>query len=150
MLHSAVGQAMTQLPCLGWEQTRLQGQQGSLFEDPNQADLPPTEFPWSNCTSVLALQMNRATGWDYSLGSTGRNYSAKIQALVVASLYTLLHHNHIPSGQALQISLVPHEVHPRWRLQRSNPLGVLDVYPRLSFPSGGTVGWGRPLHVALC
>ena len=57
-------------PLLKQGQAGLQGQQISLFEDPNQSDLHPTEL--SDCTTILALQMSRATCWDY-LGTAGRN-----------------------------------------------------------------------------
>ena len=65
----------------------------------------PHWVPRSECTPDLVLQMSKATGWDYYLGTAGMNLVCQDRVLVVASPSPLLHHSQIPSCWAPQIPL---------------------------------------------
>ena len=53
---------------------RLSGQAGlgSPFDIPNRADLHSPPSSLIRLTTILALQINKATGWDCCLGALGR------------------------------------------------------------------------------
>ena len=51
----------------GWGKARLQGKK-ALWRPASGRTIP-----WSDCTTTLAPQMSKATGWDCYLGASGRN-----------------------------------------------------------------------------
>lgn len=62
-------------------------------------------IPWSDCTTHLKLQMSKATGWDYCLGSEGRYSFSQDLSAGHLKPSPLLHLNQTPSGGALRIPL---------------------------------------------
>lgn len=79
------------------------------------------QFPWSEFTPDLVLQMSKATSWDYCLGTTGMNWYGMILVLVVASPSLLLCCNQIPNDLALKI--------PLWSLWWEINVGIPTKWP---------------------
>ncbi|KAM9730495.1 uncharacterized protein ACBT57_015597 [Dama dama] len=62
-VHSTAGWAMTQPPCLGSGRPSSSAQH-ILSEDPSRQTAAPHRITWSDCTTVLAPQMSKATCWE--------------------------------------------------------------------------------------
>ena len=69
----AVREALTPLPCLGRGPTRLQGWRSSSFENMNQADLYPTEFPRQTSPSTWFCRGAKTLSGDDHSGVVGRD-----------------------------------------------------------------------------
>lgn len=86
----------------GWED-RLGSRTVKAFPWETWVRLACDLVPWSDCATILALQMSRV-GWDY-LGAAGGN-SAKIQLLVLAGPSHLLLHNQISSPSSADALMI--------------------------------------------
>ena len=120
-IYSAVGQAMTQPPCLSG------GRPGSragkcLFEDPNLTDLHLIKYPGQDCANDLVLKRSKkplvgTTTWVLQVGIQ----SAKVRLLVVASSFPFSIIIRFPVFKSLRFSCSSHGVRPEWGLPESNP-----------------------------
>lgn len=60
-------------PLLGQWQIRLEVWQRALHLKPESGRSIPHHGFWSDCTTILALEMRKTAGWGYNLGPAGRN-----------------------------------------------------------------------------
>lgn len=74
------------------EQTSLQEQQNSSFEDLIQGELYSTIL-WSNCATNLVLLISKAAGYEYYLGAVGRNSVYQDLSAGYCKPLPFLHHN---------------------------------------------------------
>lgn len=94
---------------------------------------------------VLALPMSKVTGWDCTWVLQVGTHSAKIQVLIIASLFFPLlsqsDSQYLSTTEILQSlwDTTRVEVPKKW----SRMLSELNVHPGLSFLIGGTVGSGE-------
>lgn len=60
-------------PLLGQWQIRLEVWQRALHLKPESGRSTPHQDFWSDCTTILALEMRKTAGWGHNLGTAARN-----------------------------------------------------------------------------
>lgn len=73
-LHSAIGRAMVQLSC--WmigEVDQSTGLARLFISGLKSSRTMPYQLSWPDCATAMAMQINKATGWDSYLGAESRN-----------------------------------------------------------------------------